>query len=217
VDKNSFLLPTFALNVGITGHRTLPANEVINIENIIIRILEYIKNISDKLLKETPPNYSNPLHVYRMISPIAEGADRIAANAALKCNYKLFCPLPFRKSEYEKDFIAKQSKDEFHYLLSKAESILEIAGDSQNRNEAYLAVGEYIIQNSDILLSVWDGKSDDNIGGTGDITQKAIEQNIPVVWINIILPNEIRIIERNQEFTFQETKLKEILSRHIIK
>jgi hypothetical protein len=217
VDKNSFLLLAFALNVGITGHRTLPAKEIINIEKIMVRILELIKNTSDKFLKETLPNYSNPFHLYRMISPLAEGADRIAAYAALKCNYELFCPLPFSKSEYEKDFIATQSKNEFNYLLSKATSVFKVEGDAINKNEAYLKVGEYVLKNCNILLTVWDGIVTENVGGTSSITQKAIEQNIPVVWINSILPHEIRIIERNQEFTFQETKLKEILSRHIIK
>ncbi len=37
----------------------------------------------------------NELPALRLISPLAEGSDRIAAECALRLGYELQCPLPF--------------------------------------------------------------------------------------------------------------------------
>jgi hypothetical protein len=59
----------------------------------------------------------------RLLSPLAEGADRLVADCAhaLKKDYELICPLPFKLPAYEDDLRATPgSLAEFHTLLERA-------------------------------------------------------------------------------------------------
>ncbi len=90
-----------ALRVGITGARRLnPAN----IGPIEMQLTHLLDAIQQKMLVEEsltlgdyyqhePDRAFEPL--LRMVSPLARGADRLAARAALNAGYKLFVPLPF--------------------------------------------------------------------------------------------------------------------------
>ena len=83
-----------------------------------------------------------------LVSALAEGSDRIAADAALKLGYQLDAPLPFAEDEYLKDFKHKPPKEkkddpaaiaaaeqetkiaieEFYRLRKLARSVLELPG-----------------------------------------------------------------------------------------
>ena len=62
----------------------------------------------------------------RMISPLAEGSDRIAAEAALAAGFELDCPLPFARDLYEADFKTEASRKAFHGLLARATNVFEL-------------------------------------------------------------------------------------------
>ena len=55
--------------------------------------------------------YSSDPLCLRMLSALAEGADRIIAEEALALKYDLQSALPFSRDEYEKDFSAASSKN----------------------------------------------------------------------------------------------------------
>ena len=83
-----------------------------------------------------------------IVSALAEGSDRIAADAALKLGYRLDAPLPFAEDEYLNDFKHKPPEekkddpaaiaaaeletkvaiDEFYRLRNLARSVLELLG-----------------------------------------------------------------------------------------
>ena len=44
--------------------------------------------------------------------------------------------------------------------------------------------GRILIEQSDLLIAVWDGKSTASVGGTGHTIAIALELGVPVVWIN---------------------------------
>src|SRR5205085_7563992 len=41
---------------------------------------------------------------FELLSPLAEGADRLVAEVALECQVKLRVPMPLAQKEYERDF-----------------------------------------------------------------------------------------------------------------
>ena len=51
----------------------------------------------------------------RLVSALAEGADRIAAKAALEAGWTLEVVLPFATEEYEQDFDSPESKEAFPF------------------------------------------------------------------------------------------------------
>lgn len=136
--------------VGITGHRDIPEEAVAALEKQVESLLLQVK-------KQYP---HCPVIV---LSSLADGADRLAARAALKAECMLQVPLPMPLEDYEKDF-GEASKREFHELLSHAEAVF-IAGagepvpkDSPPRGFYYRQAGLYVAQHSHILIALWDGE-----------------------------------------------------------
>jgi hypothetical protein len=122
----------------------------------------------------------------RLISPLAEGADRLAAELAHDLGYRLSAALPFPQVEYERDFSA-ESRAEFRRLLGVARSedgAVELAGSRNDVDAAYSAVGDYVISHSDLLVAVWDRSRPNLRGGTGDVVMGALELGRPVIWIS---------------------------------
>ena len=48
--------------------------------------------------------YASDPPLLRAVTPLAEGADRLFAEAALGLGYALTCPMPFHQAEFEEDF-----------------------------------------------------------------------------------------------------------------
>jgi hypothetical protein len=147
--------------LGVTGHRDLREEDVPELE-------KKVDSIFDDLKTKYP---HSPLI---LLSPLAEGADRLAARIALKYRARLVVPLPMAKEEYEKDFITPQSLTEFNDLLGKAEIFFvlpTISNFKEERDHKYAKVGAYIVQYSHILIALWDGIDTDLTGGTAQIVR----------------------------------------------
>jgi len=89
-DKTSLIGP-LPLVIGVTGHRDLAPQD-------IPRIRESLAALFVGLRRQYP---HTPL---RLLSPLAEGADRLVAKVALEHGAELVVPLPMDEAEYRKDF-----------------------------------------------------------------------------------------------------------------
>jgi hypothetical protein len=153
--------------VGITGHRDLRPEDIPTLEKLVREIL-------DGLRRQYP---ATPLIV---LSPLAEGADRLGARVALECGARLVVPLPMRRELYINDFETRESLEEFDQLLARAESWFQVplmAGVTEDdirdygpaRDDQYGYMGAYIVRNSQLLIALWDGVPAQLMNGTGDI------------------------------------------------
>jgi hypothetical protein len=136
----------------------------------------------------------------RILSPLARGADRLAARAALDLGYELYVPMPFSQEEYEKDFTgrgeghdeevpqtADQDLAEFRELLARSPEHFALDGGrvpQAAQGQAYEAVGRYVVRHSDLLIAIWDGGPGGGRGGTADIVHYAASAGVPVWWID---------------------------------
>ena len=157
------------VTVGITGHRSGISDEVYT------KLFRYIKDMIEK----------ESISIKTIISPLADGADRVVAKHILEeHNAKLIVPLPFKEYEYQKDF-SKDSKKEFEKLIAKADRVYTISDiDKISKDEAYLKAGEYVVNNCDILIAIWDGEDARGVGGTADIVEYAKKCKKPTLYIN---------------------------------
>ena len=116
---------------------------------------------------------------------MADGADRVVAKHILEeYNAKLIVPLPFEEYEYQKDF-SKDSKKEFEKLIAKADRVDTISDiDKISKDKAYLKAGEYVVDNCDILIAIWDGEDARGVGGTADIVEYAKQCKKAILYIN---------------------------------
>ena len=153
----------FRLRIGVTGHRRLDDEEAL--AGQVRRALERVRD-----LLPTSPHTQVLLTV---VSPLAEGADRLVTREVLKNEgADLEVPLPLPRKEYVRDFQSGESKREFEELLSWAREVVEL-GPSESREEAYERVGRYVVDRCDVLIAVWDGQPSRGQGGTAEIVKYA--------------------------------------------
>jgi hypothetical protein len=124
------------------------------------------------------------------ISPLAEGSDRLIAREILNfhnsgngLDNQLITVLPFKEEEYAEDFIEQESKDEFYNLLGKSVSKL-IIQPLNSKERSYEEAGHCVVNNSDILIVIWNGKEANGKGGTAEIVEYARKKAKPLFWIN---------------------------------
>ncbi len=185
----------FVCAVGVTGHRTLPSENAAAIARAASDILSAVRDEVARQSAVAPPGLFSPCPpLLRCLSPLAAGADRIVAGQALGLGYELQTPLPFFREEYENDFAEASSKREFRALLARASAVLELDGSRADAEEAYLAAGQVVLEQSDVLLAVWDGALARGRGGTGQIVEKARKRGLPVVVVDPARPAAIRFL-----------------------
>jgi hypothetical protein len=164
---------TRPVTVGITGHR--PNRLPLGPESVSRRIADVLSAI-----KRINANATS----FLAQSAVAEGADRLFAEAALAQGFALHALLPFRNDDYQRTFGDTSATSSYRRLLKKAGTVTELPGSLDDEKAAYESVGHRIADTSDVLIAVWDGKPSQGRGGTPEIIEHAVEHGTPVVWID---------------------------------
>ena len=143
---------------GVSGHRDLVPADLPELRQQLREIFR--RSIS-----------SQPNKTFQLLTPLAEGADRIAAEEALALGIKLVVPMPMLQAEYERDFTRAESLAEFRRLLKAADEQFELTdaptiSETDKRAQRYAAVGDYIARKSHLLILLWDGRDNQKVGGT---------------------------------------------------
>ena len=201
-----------AFRVGIVGHRPnkLPdAAELHQIREIVGLALAVVRQTvldfhagaaAGTLYRADPP-------LLRAVSPLAEGADRILAEEAVALGYALCCVMPFHQAEYEADFapdkaLEPDSLDRFRGLLRAAAGPglvkFELDGAPSHRAAAYGAAGRVVLNQSDLLIAVWNGREGQG-GGTYELMREAARFRVPLLWIDAEAPYGFRVIRGADE------------------
>jgi hypothetical protein len=119
-----------------------------------------------------------------MVSPLADGADQFAADAAIANGYGLQVVLPFPREQTRSE-ISEPYKADFDRLADAASCLIELPGRQADPLEAYVMAGRATIAHSDVLIAVWDGQVPRGRGGTGEVVEFALGRGIPIVHIPI--------------------------------
>lgn len=179
-DKKKLCIPAI-VKIGVTGHRVLE-NEQQLVESVN-KILSQLDEIFKRILKPTP-------YTFVIISPLAEGADRLVARSVMKWKVSremdksnLEVVLPLHEEDYLNDFKTSESKDDFKALLAKAKSVVTLE-KADSRKAAYEQVGRYVVDNCDVLIAIWDGKPAAGKGGTAEIVGYVRKIGRSLFWIN---------------------------------
>ncbi|HEU5442796.1 MAG TPA: hypothetical protein VFU61_03160 [Steroidobacteraceae bacterium] len=158
--------------IGVTGHRHLRAGDLPGLRG-------HVSALFAELRRRYP---ATPL---RILSSLAEGADRLVAEVALDEGHELLVPLPFEPADYERDF--PESTAEFHSILRRVppELVFVLPRDAgaddeqltthESREKRYRAVGMFLAQQSHLLLALWDGRSNASSAGTAAVVHMKLE------------------------------------------
>jgi len=198
--------------VGVVGHRPnrLPRDKesLDTLRRMLRNILEDVKAELSDYAGSSPaamPYLREPF-VLRAVSPLAEGTDRIFAEEALDLGYELFCPMPFSQEEFEQDFLPPNalepdSRERFRGLLKRAGqgsgvTTFELDGERSAAPKAYALAGRIVLNQSDLLIAVWDGHKPAGGGSTVGTTREALAFQSPVLWIDALEPNAWQMLRR---------------------
>ena len=196
--------PRLALTLGVTGHRLTRAPtagedggaaprpfDVAAVAKALEAAFAAAAAGLAAIGADAKANFSEVPPIVTLISSLAEGADRIAARAALEARFALDVILPCPAPIYAQTFIDDASRQEFASLSSRARATLTLplAGDSaapldERLPATFEAAGLTMLAQSDILVAVWDGKPADGRGGTGQIVEEAARRGAPVVIVD---------------------------------
>ncbi|MGB9408659.1 MAG: hypothetical protein WCA89_14065 [Terracidiphilus sp.] len=180
--------------IGFTGHRTL--DDEAKCRKSIFDFLEQQKASLSGL-------------VYG-ISSVAAGGDLLFAESCIQLALPLCVLLPLPAEEFRKDF-DKEGWSRAEQILSKAASI-EVTGGDQPREECYYECGIETVQQSQLLLALWNGEPSQGLGGTEDIVSFARGFGKPVVWLHSTT-GEVSIFNKKTEQELQDDPELEFLNR----
>jgi hypothetical protein len=161
--------------VGVTGHRALGEKQGL-IANTIAGECRALRS-------------RYPHSPFLVLSGLAEGADRLVAEIAVReLGAKLCAVLPLPPESYLDDFAAEASWAVFHKLLGEAVrrvDVYELAGADKwdspgpGRDRQYARQGAWIAERAQIMFAVWDGLPSRGVGGTADVVQWFGDGNPP--------------------------------------
>jgi len=232
--------PRARLCLGVTGHREDNAAFTANaarIDAVLERLLDRIASAVDEQASSLPTGVATT----RLHCLLADGADHMAAQSALRRGWELIAPLPFGLTlnvainshpVTAQDVRALLGGEEGTIVCApevreRAMRIYALAGQAHvfalaDRDEAITRAlldklafpddarkasnfnaesslraalaGRVMIEQSDLLIAVWDGGTRALVGGTGHTIQVALETGAPVLWIDANRPEHWRIL-----------------------
>lgn len=193
---NQFQIP-YRIRIGVTGHRTL--NDISSLKICLQNTLDtgYLEAFTPEA-KQSLTQAKAPSVVFSVISPLAEGADRLVACSVMENGGLLEALLPMPLEEYIKDFATSESRQEFIDLLARAHRLAVTDCGVSNaapddRNKAYRRAGEDVLERCDILIALWDGQPSRGLGGTAEIIELAVSSKKPVFIISTSEPGRMEL------------------------
>ncbi len=164
-----------AFAVGVTGHRPHKLNAA-RLEIIAADIRRALMHIEARLAPR-------PL---ALVCSIAEGADTMAAKAALALGWRLIAPIPFPAGHYARDFAPGPAADDFRRLMQAAEVSVCTPDRLALSDETlgYTAASLAMLESADALIAVWDGAPTELKAGAYDTMMLALARGMPVLWID---------------------------------
>ncbi len=116
------------------------------------------------------------------VTSLAVGADQLLARVVIENGGKIHAVLPF--ADIERSF-SPEHLPAYHELAKRA--TVEVLDTPGTDEDAYLAAGQRVVQLSDIVIAVWNGKAAKGKGGTADVVAYALCRGVPLIHIDPVL------------------------------
>lgn len=171
--------------IGVTGHRDIRERDV--------PVLKSVLQFQFAELKKAFP--FSPLH---LLTGLAEGADSLAAEAAIEFGgITLMAVLPFAAEIYKEDFATSMAKARLARLLAASTNVFVCDFVSADKAQQYAAVGRHIARHAQIVFAMWDGVDGKNgeaplTGGTAHVVRmcrSGVRSSMPLA-----LPEPTRLV-----------------------
>ncbi len=195
----------FVLRLGITGHRDpsdVPAVSASTMSSILA-VTALFGNAGHRRARGVRAVPTTPLRL-RIVSALAEGADRIAVDAAFEAaprsapgagqssssswTGELSAVIPYDIATYrDHDCGSEPSRQEFDRLIGLDPKPRTLHRgrpvDETQRDHWYRDVGHHVADRCDVLIALWDGSDNGKPAGTAATVNYALGHGTPVLWV----------------------------------
>jgi hypothetical protein len=178
---------TGVLSLGFTGHRA-------GFDPMAVR--EALGRVLDELGRRAAAAGGE----VRLLTGIAEGSDTVCAQVARGRGMEVHLLLPLEEAEFARDF-SPGTWELSAAELAKARArpgrdSVRLVGGATTRPECYVALGDLLLREIDLLVAVSDGAPSRGPGGTAAVIEKARAAELPVVVIEaatgaVTMPEEL--------------------------
>lgn len=177
--------PRLVLRFGITGHRPprLAHEHHETVRSQCAEIFAIARQALERVAQQNPEIFSPVPPVAKLVSSMAEGADVLAAEAALASGVSLAACLPFPAETYARDFDGP-AWARARSLIDRADAVQALSEFPGGDETAYELAGRLVLSQSDILIAVWDGEAARGRGGTTQVIAEAVALHQPVIHID---------------------------------
>lgn len=151
------------MKIGISGHQNIGSPET-------------VAWVRQEMLR-----YLQARDLSTGISSLAVGADQLFASAVLEIRKALEVVIPC--DGYETTFTNVDTLTTYRALLAAAARTHSLHFPEPSE-EAFYRAGCLVVDLSDAMVLVWDGKPAGGRGGTGDIAKYVSERGRSCFWIN---------------------------------
>lgn len=187
------LVPDLAFCIAVTGHRAFPEGQRGRLSEAVGQVLADCRAQLVQRATSSALDRTRTISV-RCLTALAEGADQLAAEAALTLDpalpaFALDVILPFDRTRYRSLQSQKAGQSALDRLLAKADRVLELAdlvpeADPDLTMLRYDTLGRMLVARADLLLAIWDGQAARGTGGTAEVIARAAEHGVPTIWID---------------------------------
>lgn len=149
--------------VGVTGHQGLP-----------VQTRQLVAAALHDALAGCGPELVG-------VTMLGQGADQLFADAVLARGGRL--EVVVAAERYRDAFDDPEAQRRYDELIAKAHHI-ERLPNVESTEAAHMAGGQVVVDRSDLMLAVWDGKPARGLGGTADVVAYARQRGVPVevIW-----------------------------------
>lgn len=177
--------PRLTLNVGITGHRAsiLPPALIDELVPVVDEVFRELAAGMHRLHERERTLFDPAPPRLRLHTPLASGADQLAARSARASAFEIRALLPFAPDDYRADFTEQAERADFERELKAADQLFSLPGQRSDEEGAYVLVGKAVVAAADILVAIWDGGAANGPGGTGHVVDQALANGVPVIHL----------------------------------
>ena len=173
-------IPT-VIRIGVLGHRYVDEPDL---------ALRMARPLFSQLYAEFAGLSAGGGYRVVLLSSLAEGADQILARAALSAHdahdtrlIQLRAILPFPEDEVVPLFNSKAGVAGFHELLKICANV-KVLSRMPNDDAAYAECGRTLVDNSDLVVAIWNGQPSTGSAGTYPVLMYARELGKRTIVLN---------------------------------
>jgi hypothetical protein len=129
----------------------------------------------------------------RALTALAAGGDQLFSQVAIAAGIAIEVVVPC--VGYEAAFERPDQLAQYGLLLARASNVTRLDFPAPSE-DAFLAAGIHVVNQSGLVVALWNGNAPAGKGGTGDVVEYARKRKLPVIHVD---PDRMQVFGRTED------------------